>query len=121
MTFRTACYALMVLCAGLAIVLLAVPDMFAVVFGMSPDPAAAVMTRRALGLFVGLGGLIYCVRHVIEPAHQRSILRVVVVLMAAMAALGLVEFFQSDVGVGIFVAVIPEVIFATLFWRYAWA
>ena len=42
-------------------------------------------------------------------------------LMAAMAALGLVEFFLSNVGVGLFVAVIPEVIFATLFWRYAWA
>lgn len=119
MSFRAVCVATSLLCAGLSIGLLTMPDVFASVFGLTPSVEGAVMARRAGVLFIGLGGLIYSCRTLVDPNHTRAISRWMVILMVAMAVLGLVEFALSRVGIGIFVAILPEVIFAALFWRHA--
>jgi hypothetical protein len=118
MIFRMLCLATTILCWGLCLGLLIVPSIFAQVFGMTPSIEAAVMARRAAVLFVGLGGMIYAMRDIDMPHHRRMISISITAMMASLATLGLTELALGHVGVGIFVAVVPETVFAVLFSRF---
>ena len=118
MEFNRSCIALTILSAFLFLGLTFAPGMFAATFGVDPTVEAAVMARRAAILFVGIGGLAYSVRTLPAGAMRNSVARAVVAMMSGLVILGLVELWHGRVGIGIFVAIIPELVFALVFARF---
>lgn len=115
MSFRSLAHLTTALCAFLAVGLMFAPGVFAATFGLDPVPEAAVMARRAAVLFVGLGGLIYCTRALPQGPARHGVALSIVAMMAGLALLGLAELALGRVGWGIFVAVLPETLFALLY------
>lgn len=118
MSFRVLAIATTALCAALAVGLMVAPDFFAATFGLDPVTEAAVMARRAAVLFIGLGGLVYATRNLPEGPMRRSVALSVFAMMAGLVALGLAELAAGRVGTGIFVAVVPETLFALGYARH---
>ena len=93
--------------------------LFSTIFRIDHSVAVEVMERRSAILMIGLGALIYSLRDLPDGKLRRHSAAAIVVLMIGMAILGLVELYEHRVGVGIWIAIVPEIVFAGLFLRHA--
>ena len=119
MSFRTSCTLCVIMFACLSLGLLVSPALFSTIFRIDHSVAVEVMERRSAILMIGLGALIYSLRDLPDGKLRRHSAAAIVVLMIGMAILGLVELYEHRVGVGIWIAIVPEIVFAGLFLRHA--
>lgn len=107
----------LVMC-GLFLCLLLLPGIIHWLFGITSEPATDLMSRRAGILFLGLTIIVFQARHAEQSPLRRGISLGITVMMTAMAALGVVEYLRGQVGLGIWLAIGIEVIFAVLYARF---
>lgn len=102
-----------ILFGALAVTLMLVPGLIYWVFGMEGGAAANIMSRRAACLFVGLA--VICWLAAKWSQVDRVVSAGVAASMGALAVLGLVEYLRGAVGVGIWLAIVVEVMLVALF------
>ncbi|MEL7213405.1 MAG: hypothetical protein AAGK92_12130 [Pseudomonadota bacterium] len=104
--------AFLILSAGL----LFTPQIVFAILGLESVVSADVIARRAGTLFVGLAYLV-----IFTAAHPRSATRdrideAIIILLVALASVGIVEWLRDRVGSGILIAVTFEILLAALLW-----
>lgn len=102
----------------LSLGLLLIPGIFHWLFAISSEPAVDVMSRRAGVLFLGFAIITFQARHAEQSPLRRGISLGIMVMMAALAALGFAEYLRGQVGLGIWLAIVTEVVFAVLYGRF---
>ncbi len=117
MTYCNTILATAILFLALATGLLTAPGVFATTFGLEPLSGTAVMARRAGILMIGLAGLAYAVRDLPSGATRKTVIQTFAVVFIAFIILGLFDLIRGTAGAGIFVAILPETVFAALFLR----
>ncbi len=107
--YKSTSLAAAALSATLFALLLVVPDLIFLIFGVEGSETARLMSRRAAMLFLGFALITYLGRDA-----QNSILRQAVCLgmaatMFGLAATGIFEFVRGFAGLGILLAVLAEI------------
>lgn len=120
MTFFQRCVALSVLCGALCMVLLFAPGVIFWMFGIGPSDAAGFMARRAAMLFLGISIVAYGARDSENLIYAQRFSVAIVAMMCGLATLGAFEFLRGYANWPILFAVLTEVIFARLYWPFAW-
>ena len=107
------------LSAALFVCLLFFPRVVFVLFGMEGNESAAVMSRRASALFLGLAVMCWLARGAEASVARRALDAGLGVAMLGLAVAGAVEFTRGAVGPGVWLAVVVEVTIAVSYLR-AW-
>lgn len=94
----------------LCLVLLFIPSILVWIFQIDQTNSSEFIGRRAAMLFLGFGTLALLSRNSRIHETQRIIATSIAAAMAGLALLGLYEFISGGVGVGIFLAIIAEVL-----------
>jgi hypothetical protein len=116
---KNICSLAALVCTSLCLVLLFVPGLIFWLFSMAHDVGGVLIARRAAMLFAGLGFLAWSARNLAPSAASKAIFQAFSIAMGGLAMLGVYEFLRGNVGVGIGLAVVAEVFFATMFARFA--
>ena len=120
MTFRTACQVFAAFTFVLFGVLLVAPPVVFWMFGIDGGPVAALLTRRAAVLVLGVALTLWLAREAAPSPARQAIAFGVGVSWLGLAVLGAVEFFRGMAGAGIWVAIVTELALGGSFLR-AWA
>lgn len=121
MTFRTLNLAAAFLCAVLAVLLVALPDVIYFIFNLSGDELGNFLAKRAGMLFLGVATLLFFSRNAQASDARSAISLGLWVAMAGLALVGLYEFFRGYAGLGILLAIATETSFAVCYfavWRF---
>ncbi|MGB7318903.1 MAG: hypothetical protein WBC85_13130 [Planktotalea sp.] len=108
-----------IVCGALCATLLIVPQLLAWLFQIELDHSGAIFARRAGMLFCGIAVICWHSRALDPSPASRAIFLGLGTMMAGLALLGLVEFAQGRVGVGIFLAIVAEIAFSVHFLSFA--
>jgi len=103
---------------GLFLCLLLLPGIIHWLFGIASEPSTDLMSRRAGMLFLGLAIIVFQARDAPQSPLRRAITLGITVMMAALALLGMAEYYRGQAGLGIWIAICVEVIFAALYARF---
>lgn len=104
-----------ILCFTLFICLLLAPDLIYWVFGLVGNDVSDLMARRAATLFLGVSVIIFLSRNAPQSQLRQNLCVGLAVMMAALAAVGMFEFFRGAVGAGIWLAITTEIAFAAAY------
>jgi hypothetical protein len=104
------------LCFGLSLSLLTIPFVFAWLFQIDQTISSDFMGRRAAMLFLGFGVLTALTRKSRIRETQNVVAMAICVAMAGLAVLGLYEFTVGNAGLGIFLAIMTEILICGLYW-----
>jgi hypothetical protein len=107
--------------AALCLTLLLIPGLIHWLFQIASDPATIVMSRRAAMLFLGLSIIVWRSRNETASPLRQTVCFGVSAAMGGLLCLGLIEFINGTVGIGIALAVVTELFFAAAFWKHATA
>lgn len=110
MSFKTVTSIVATLAFALCAALLFTPALLNWLFQIDHSDSGIFMGRRAAMLFLGFGTLALLSRNSRIRETQRIIATSITAAMAGLALLGLFEFISGGVGIGIFVAIITEVL-----------
>ncbi len=98
--------------------LLLAPGLIHWLFSIPSEPATDFMSRRAGVLFLGLSIITFQARHAPQTQLRRGISLGISVMMASLALLGTAEYFRGHTGIGIWLAIVTEAIFAVQYARF---
>lgn len=104
-----------VLCLTLFAVLMLCPAVIYWLFNVDGNATADFIGRRASILFFGLAMLTFLGRNDANTAARQTIATSLFIIMAGLACLGTIELLRGAVGSGILIAVLGEVLFASLY------
>ncbi|MGJ8626521.1 MAG: hypothetical protein ACSHXB_06130 [Sulfitobacter sp.] len=104
--------------AALFLCLLLQPGIIHWLFDITSEQATDLMSRRAGVLFLGLAIIIFQARRAPQSPLRRGITLGIAVMMTGLALLGMAEYFRGAAGMGIWLAICVEVIFAVLYGRF---
>lgn len=115
MTYRTVCLATCALYAAIALVLLLFPGLIYWLFDLTPDPLGDFLSKRAAMLFLALATICYLTRNASASEIRNAIALGIAFGMIGLALTGVYEFFRGYVGIGIWLAIVTEVVVAASF------
>ena len=110
MNFKTLNTITALIAFTLFLTLLVFPQIIFYLFQIAESDSAVFMSHRASMLFLSIGVLAWLIRHSVHPETRRAISISFMVMMFGLAALGSIEYFLGHAGIGIFLAVITEVL-----------
>ncbi len=118
-TYRTLSISLCALFFVLGAILLLAPETVYWIFGVTSHASADVLSRRAGVLFFGLFTISFLGRSAPHSLLRQAYLVGICVIMFGLIFTGLFEFIFSNVGPGIWLAIITEAVlgvFSALIW-----
>ena len=115
MTFRQLSLASTAVMSTLGLTLLFTPMVIFTLFGVEETASATFFTHRAAVLFFGLYLFVYSLKDVDNIKVRKSVCLSMAVMMMSMAGLGVLEFMMGNTGVGIFLAIVGELILGLLY------
>lgn len=102
-------------CLILFVIFIVFPENYVSTYGVSPDPSAAFVVRRASPMFAGLALILWMCRDV-APSTLRTALGVgLAVIFGGIALTGIAEFRFGTANAAILVAATGELLIAALF------
>ncbi len=101
--------------ALLAMVLIFVPEIIYWLFQVAQNETADFLAKRAGVLFIGFATLLIVSRNAKASPARTAICVALSVSMFAMAALGIYEYGRGFAGIGIWVAILTEVVIVSAF------
>ena len=104
--------------AALSLTLLFVPGVIHWLFQIDSATSTNVMSRRAAMLFAGLAVIVLGTRHAEPHPLRQSISLGIAVTMSGLICVGLFDWLRGAVGVGIWLAIVTEIIFASAYFRF---
>jgi hypothetical protein len=107
------------ICFALAATWLLVPGLLLSLWNVQTSPAAELVARRGAVLFFGFAIMFFSSRNTEPSVTRLSLVRGFAVGCLALACLGIFEFVLGHAGVGIFLAVVVELLLAVLFFVLA--
>lgn len=110
--YKNVSLAATVMYALLFIFLLFTPDFIFWIFQIEGGETANFIARRAAMLFLGLTIIAYCGRAALHSVMRQAVALAMGISMAALAVLGMFEFFRGFSGPGIWFAILAETGFA---------
>ena len=105
------------LCLGLFFTLLLFPDLIYWLFQVEESESSSFMLRRAAMLFLGLAVITWLSRLEGQSTARQAICLGLSVTMLALGLLGGAEYLRGAAGPGIGVAVVGEILIATIYFR----
>ena len=88
--------------------LLILPEPIFLLFGIEGNESAYIIARRTAMLFLGLSLLSFLNRNAEDSPERQSLILSLFVIMFGLVILGLIELFRGEVGPGILLAVVTE-------------
>lgn len=98
-------------------VLILVPEVLFMLFGIDEHSSAFFIGRRAAMLFLGLAVLTWCIRKAEFSESRQAVCLSLSVSMLGLAILGTVEYLRGFAGIGIALAIITEAVLAALYFK----
>lgn len=115
MEFRLLATLTALVCAILFVFLLVAGSSYTAIYGVTSDPSAGFMARRAAPLLGGLAVLLWMARGAGASDSRRAIAAGVCVVFAGIAVTGIYEFSTGYAASTILVAAAGELLIAVLF------
>ncbi|MEP5153026.1 hypothetical protein [Planktotalea sp.] len=116
---KSICTLAAAICAALCLTLMFIPGLIFWLFQMAHDVGGVLISRRAAMLFAGLSILAWLARDLAPSEGTRAIFISFAVAMGGLALLGVYEYIQGNVGIGIALAIAAEAFFVGAFLRLA--
>jgi len=101
----------------LFLLLLLAPQVIFMLFQLQGDDPAFFISRRAAMLFLGIATFSWLGRNAIHSESRQAVCAGLSISMFALAMLGIMEFTRGFAGIGIFAAIITEVILGIAYFR----
>ena len=98
-------------------VLLLTPEVLFMLFNIDENSSAFFIGRRAAMLFLGISVLSWVGRNAEHSSSRQSVCLGLSVSMFALAFLGVAEYLRGYAGIGILLAVMTEVVIASLYFK----
>lgn len=119
MTFKTLSLLTAALTFCLCLGLLFAPGLFFWLFGVEGNDLGAFMGKRAGMLFLGLCAMTYLGRNAPASQMRGSVAMGITLAMTGLAGIGLYEFFRGYAGIGIWLAIVTELVLASAWFSVA--
>lgn len=98
-------------------VLILIPEVLFMLFGIDGHGSAFFIGRRAAMLFLGLSVLAWFIRNAGHSESRQAVCLCFSVSMLGLAILGTVEYLRGFANIGIALAVVTEAILASLYFK----
>jgi len=115
MNFRIVSLLTTALCMSLFVILFFVPQFIYWLFEVAPDETASFMLRRTALLFLGFSAASWFGRNSAVSEARQAISIGFCVVWFTLAVLGLFEYYFGSAGIGIWVAILGELVFGVLY------
>ena len=101
----------------LFLILMVDPRIIFNIFEIQEHDSAFFILRRAAMLFLGFSIIAFLGRNSSNSKLRQAICLGISISMFALAILGIIEYFQGSVGLGVFIAIVTEIIIGVLYFR----
>ncbi|MGO9483760.1 MAG: hypothetical protein ACLPX9_04115 [Rhodomicrobium sp.] len=105
------------ICMALAAIWIAAPQILLGIWQVDSTASALFMARRSGALFLGLGVMLWLVRHTEVSPARNAIATGLSVSSATLAVPGVAEFAAGHAGAGIWLAILVEAALAAGFYN----
>ena len=103
---------------SICVTLLLVPSVIHWLFQIDSTTGSDVMSRRAAMLFLGLAVIVYRTRDATDAAARRTVCTAIICTMGGLALVGFFDYMRGTVGIGIWLAIVVEVVMVAGFARF---